>query len=86
MISTYIYTWFIVCFGHLYFVWGFGTTSIELQKIICDTAFWDSKLISMIRFVQFLYDHTFTLIKSIFERIGHLYDIELWDWKVVQII
>ena len=40
----------------------------------------------MLQFFQTVCDRTFTVIKLHYERIGHLYDIDIWDLKVVQII
>ena len=78
-IRTYISTWFVFCFGHLYFVRRFSAAPIELQLNLDDSTFQDSMFRSTIRFVQYFFDRGFTLIKLHFKRINHLYDIKFWD-------
>ena len=77
--SIYISKWFTVCFVRLYFVRHFGSASVKLQHSLCDASVRTSTFLSTIRFVQSLCDRTFTVLKSHFEQIGHLYDIEFWD-------
>ena len=48
--------------------------SVELQRSIGDAAVQEITLKYAIRFVQTVYDRTFTVLKSHYERIGHLYD------------
>ena len=60
--------------------------SIELKRSLSYSAVQDSMLESTIRFVQTPCDRTLTVLKSHYERIGHMYDIDIWDYSVVQII
>ena len=53
--------------------------SVELQRSLGDAAVSDSTLGSTIRFIQTVRDRTFTVLKLHYERIGHLYDIKIWD-------
>ena len=55
--------------------------SIKLKRSLGDVAVRDSTFGSTIRFVQTVCDRTFTVLKSHFERIGHLYDIRFWGLK-----
>ena len=59
-------TLFFVCFVCLYCVRRFGNASVKLQCSISDAAVRDSIFRSMIRFVQNLCNHTFTVLKSLF--------------------
>ena len=58
---------------------AFFISSIELQHSLGDAAVLESTFISMILFVQMACDWTFTIQKSHFGRMGHLYDIEFSD-------
>ena len=49
----YIFSWFIVCSGHLYFVRRFGAAFVKIHWRLGDAAaVWDSTFGSSIRFVQ----------------------------------
>ena len=60
--------------------------SVELKRSIGDSAVQDSMLESTIRFVQTACDRTFKVLKSHYKRIGHMYDIDIWNQNMVQII
>ena len=73
-----VYMWFIVCLGHLYFVWRFGTAGCRTSR----NSWWRrfSRQHVIIFYLIFSNGLRFylTLLKSQKELIGHLYDIKIF--------
>ena len=60
--------------------------SVEIRRIIGDASVQNSRLGSMIWFLNRLTTVPLPYLKLYFKRIIHLYDINIWDLKVVQIV
>ena len=85
-ISINVSTWFIIFLGYLYFVWRFGATFFRTSK----NSWWCRCSRQHVRICNLICSKVLqsylTVLKLHEERIGHLYDIEIFVQIILSLI